>query len=133
MRRLLLPAFLALAAASGRAAEILDAEAFERLAEGRTLHFTEGGRPYGSEQFLPGHRSLWRYAGGEECAAGSWRGEGEAICFRYDGRPEEICWRFTREADGVFVELHGRDDGRRLRLGSTDTQPLPCPQTGAGT
>ncbi|HMQ94068.1 MAG TPA: hypothetical protein PKA33_11455 [Amaricoccus sp.] len=133
MRRLLFPALLALAATSARAAEILSAEAFERLAEGRTLHFTEGGRPYGSEQFLPGRRSLWRYAGEAECTAGSWRGEGEAICFRYDGRPEEICWRITREADGVFVELHDSDDGRRLRLGSTDTLPLPCPQTGAGT
>jgi len=132
MRRLLLPALLALAA-SATAAETLTAKDFERLAGDRTLHFTEDGRPYGSEQFLPGRRSLWRFAGDRECAVGTWRGEGEAICFRYDGRPEETCWRFTREAGAVFVELHGSGDGRRLKLDTIDTAPLPCPQTGAGT
>ncbi len=132
MRPILLPTLLALASAA-HAGEILSAETFERLVAGKTLHFIEDGAPYGSEQFLPGRRSLWRYAGDANCASGTWYPEGEAICFRYDGTTGDICWRITRESGAIFAELHGSQDAGRLELGSIDSAPLPCPQTGAGT
>jgi hypothetical protein len=66
----------AMAVLSGSAAaEPLDAAAFERLARGRTLHFTLDGLPFGSEQFFDGRRSLWRFTDGE-CGSGGWWDQG---------------------------------------------------------
>jgi hypothetical protein len=132
MRPFLLPALFAFAT-TAQGGEALSLEEFERLVAGKTLHFTEGGAPYGSEQFFAGRRSLWHYAGDAECASGTWRPKGEAICFRYDHLTREICWRIIRDGGAIFAELHGSQDAGRLELGFVDETPLPCPQTGVGT
>lgn len=134
MRARTLIAGLLLAAALPAAAEILPPEAFEALAEGRTLHFSLGGLPFGSEQFLPGRRSLWRFAGGT-CEPGSWRAEGEAICFVYDRDPRPMCWHFRRDGAGYAAWLveDGAETGFRLSLEGMDRAPLPCPGPEVGS
>lgn len=106
----------------------LTPEAFEALAEGRTLYFTQGGSRYGEEQYLSGRRSLWRYADGS-CARGVWWGADGAICFRYDAAPTPQCWRFTSGPAGVVAELveGGARTGTVVEMSRADTRPLACP------
>ena len=107
----------------------MTAEAFERFAEGRTLHFSRDGRPFGAEQYFPGRRSLWRFDGGG-CEEGVWWGEGPLICFRYrDGEPQ--CWRF-RGSPGAF-EAESVDAGFTVRFSHADERPLDCPGPKVGS
>lgn len=117
-----------LALAAPAAAEVMTAEAFEAMAEGRTLYFTRGGARYGEEQYLPGRRSLWRYEDGS-CVRGVWWGAGEAICFRYEQAPTPQCWRFTSGPGGVAAELMQGDAGTATVVGvrRVDRRPLACP------
>jgi hypothetical protein len=125
---------LLVALAGPAAAEVLTPEAFEALAEGRTLYFTQGEARYGEEQYLPGRRSLWRYEDGS-CSNGLWWGEGEAICFSYEDAPGPQCWRFTRGPRGVSAELveGGARTGIVVEMSRADTVPLPCAGPDVGT
>ncbi len=119
--------FLALNAAPALAAELVPHEAFQAMAEGRTLHFTLGGAPFGSEQFFPGRRSLWRFADGR-CAPGRWEAQGPEICFVYDADPTPICWLFRRAGAAFAAHLldGGAETGFSLELERVAEEPLPC-------
>lgn len=125
---------LSLAAAGAVAQEPMPAEAFEALAEGRTLHFTLDGLPFGSERFFAGRRSLWRYVDGT-CAHGRWFGEGDAICFVYEDGAAPICWTFTTEGGGHQARLveNGAETGFVLDLAGIDDAPLDCPGPEVGS
>jgi hypothetical protein len=101
--------------------------AFQILSEGRTLHFSLDGVPFGAEQYLPGRRTLWRFEGGP-CVAGAWRAEGEAICFRYDGQVAPSCWRLVEERGRLVARLleGGAETGFALTLERSETEPLAC-------
>jgi hypothetical protein len=107
----------------------MTAETFETFAEGRTLHFTRDGRPFGAEQYFPGRRSLWRFADGT-CEEGRWWGEGPLICFRYDER-EAQCWRF-RGAPASFT-AESVESGFALAFSHADERPLDCPGPRVGS
>ena len=112
----------------------LDANAFEALSEGRTLRFTLDGLPFGSEQYFPGRRSLWRTPNGR-CETGVWSSRGEAICFVYETTPEAQCWRFTRSGGQVranFME-GGVPDSETVLLDRIDDAPLDCPGPRVGS
>lgn len=97
MRRLALALLLLPAAAFAETDPPLTAEAFESIVEGRTFDtHTPAGR-YGVETFLPGRRAIWRDA--EQCLQGTWRPEGELICFDYEGDPFSHCWTY-HDRDG---------------------------------
>jgi hypothetical protein len=127
-------AALLLALASPAAGEPMTAEAFEALAEGRVLHFTRAGAPYGAEQYFPGRRSLWRYADGT-CAEGVWWPEAGGVCFRYEAGAGAQCWRFEARPDGFAAELveDGAGTGFVLELSRRDETPLPCPGPKVGS
>jgi hypothetical protein len=123
-----------LSAASAHAQTIVSPEAFEALSEGRTLHFSLDGQPFGSEQFFTGRRSLWRTPDGL-CEAGVWRSEGDVICFEYDATPEPQCWIFLREGSDLKAERveDGAPAGPAVDLSFIDNSPLPCPGPLVGT
>jgi hypothetical protein len=125
---------LALLAGPAAAGEVLSPGAFAALAEGRTLHFTHLGRPYGAEQYFPGQRSLWRYADGS-CAEGRWWAAGEDVCFRYEGAPEVQCWRFLSRPGGLAAEkLEGEAvTGFVVEMSHADRVPLACPGPKVGS
>ena len=116
------------------AQEVIPPAAFAALAEGHTLHFSLDGAPFGSEQYFPGRRSLWRTADGR-CEAGTWWEAGDLVCFDYgDGLPAQ-CWRFRRGADGVTA-THvegGLEAATPLRLTGRDEAPLDCPGPNVGS
>jgi hypothetical protein len=131
--RVLFLVLLALAAPA-RAETPVGPDAFEGMAEGRTMYFTLDGAPFGAEQFLSGRRTLWRFAQ-NDCEPGRWHGAAEAICFVYDSLDGPICWRFLQTDDGFVAALieHGTETGFRLDLDRIDSQPLPCPGPQVGS
>jgi hypothetical protein len=127
-----LPLLLFAAAPAG--ADVVSPEAFEALSEGRTLHFTRQGEPFGAEQYFPGRRALWRFADGT-CDRGFWRAEGQEICFVYEGNPGPQCWTFERRGAGYAAALveEGAPPGLVLELSHADDAPLDCPAPDVGS
>lgn len=83
-----------------RAEPPLTAEAFEALVEGKTMDTHNSSGVYGVETFLPGRRAIWRDA--SQCLEGTWRPEGEMICFDYIGEPAPYCWTY-HDRDGWLM------------------------------
>ena len=129
-----LAALLALTAPAA-AQTVMTPGEYEALAEGRTLHFTHRGRPFGAEQYFPGRRSLWRFADGT-CTPGSWHAEGDDVCFTYEPDAPALCWRFERHGARISATLlpNAADPAPDLRLdlGRIDDAPLPCPAPDLG-
>ena len=112
----------------------LSAEEFEAFTAGKTVHFTFEGLPYGSEQFLHGHRTLWHFEGEKTCGWGQWREVEGLICFAYDNAPDEQCWKVT-EADGKLRAQQssgGTALGMTLEMSHADDIALPCPAPSPG-
>ncbi len=113
---------------------LLEAEEFETLSEGRTLHFSQGGQPFGSEQYFSDRRSIWRTPDGA-CEFGRWTPRGETICFVYELTPETQCWRFSSFDGRIranFV-LDDVTDPEAVDLDRIDNAPLECPGPGEGS
>lgn len=107
---------------------ITTAEEFARLVSGRTVHFTRNGEYFGSEQYYPSGRALWRFASGI-CEDGSWEFVGGTICFTYFGNPERMCWLTGVENGLIYatqVDASG-DEGITLVESHSDQSDLPCP------
>lgn len=122
---------LVAAAGTAQAQDLVTPEAFEAMTLGRTLHFSREGAPFGAERYLPGRRSLWQFDGGL-CVAGTWRVEGGAFCFAYEGEPAEHCWHVRSAGDGLTAHLldEGGETGFVIELDRVDTAPLDCPNPG---
>lgn len=105
----------------------LSAGDFEARTTGRTLTYGMDGQVFGSEQYLPGRRVIWAFAG-QDCQRGTWEEVGGQICFRYEGDPDPACWQFFDEAGHLRAELIGDDDeGASLTQLSQSDKPLSCP------
>lgn len=107
---------------------------FESLSQGRSLHFTLDGLPFGAEQFFADRRSLWRSRDGT-CTSGRWQAVGELFCFTYDDAPAPQCWRLARRGGtltAVFVE-DGREGAPTLELARIDGERLDCPGPKVGS
>ena len=121
---------LALCLASGATAATaadapISAEMFEALSRGRTLLYSDGGRPYGIEQYLPGRRVIWAFVG-EECREGEWVAEGNEICFVYEDNPVPQCWTYFQTADGLKARFRGDPAGAPMISIRESEAPMPC-------
>ena len=96
----------------------LTAETFERLVEGKTMDTHDSTGSYGVETFLPGRRAIWRDA--EQCLEGTWRPEGDLICFDYIGEPLPFCWTYHDRGDFLMGWLNGDRTGEPIRLYPAD-------------
>ena len=83
----------------------LSAEAFERIVEGRTMNTHDLTGRYGVETFLPGRRAIWRDAA--QCLEGTWRPQGEMICFDYIGLATPFCWTYHDRGGWLEAWLDG--------------------------
>ena len=83
----------------------LSAEAFEAIVQGKTMDtYTQSGR-YGIETFLPGRRAIWRDEG--QCLEGTWRAQGDQICFDYQGVDVPFCWTYHDRGGWLMGWLNG--------------------------
>lgn len=96
---------------------------FEAFSNGKTLIYSEGGTVIGSEQHLPGNRTLDADLDGP-CTEGEWFAQGEAICFVYPAYPGKHCWLFWREGGGVMAQTVG-SGGPVYGVTASDA-PLDC-------
>ena len=83
----------------------LTAEEFEAMVEGRTMDTHNLGGRYGVETFLPGRRAIWR--DDTACLQGTWRAQGDLICFDYDGEPMPYCWTYHDRGGWLMAWLDG--------------------------
>lgn len=97
----------------------LSAEAFERIVEGKTMDTHDLTGRYGVETFLPGRRAIWRDA--EQCLEGTWRLEGEMICFDYIGVPTPFCWTYHDRGGWLEAWLDGDRSNDPIRLYPAET------------
>lgn len=128
-----LVALLLLAGPAAQAGQILDAAGLEALAGRATLHFRTRDGAYGAEQFLPGRRSLWKFAGGSACQSGHWYPRGQAICFLYEGEVAPSCWVLELVGEGLVARSETDESAPVLTLERIDPAPLPCPHVGVGS
>ncbi len=101
----------------------LSAEAFEALVEGKTMDTHDSGGIYGVETFLPGRRAIWRDA--SQCLEGSWRPEGEMICFDYMGDPAPHCWTY-HDRGGWLMGWYKGDRGTEPIMLYPSTDFVTC-------
>jgi hypothetical protein len=92
-------------AATAQSDPPLTAEEFEAYVQGRTFDTYDDTGRYGVETFLPGRRSIWRDT--EQCLEGSWRPEGDQICFDYEGDPFQYCWTYHDRGGWLMSWLDG--------------------------
>lgn len=109
----------------------LSATDFEARTTGRTLTYGLGGAVFGTEQYLPGRRVTWAFAG-QACQRGTWEDVGGHICFRYDDGDEPACWQFFDDAGRLTARLDGDTAGAALSELSQSRQPLSCPGPDVG-
>ncbi|MCI4664780.1 MAG: hypothetical protein MRY74_08660 [Neomegalonema sp.] len=109
--------------ADAGARQLIGAEEFRRLFEGKTAHLREqSGVYYGSEQFLPGDRSVWTLRG-ETCQDGVWTHTAERqYCFTY-GADGPHCWFMYRRGGKLYAESTG---GLVLEIFKVDRKPVGC-------
>lgn len=110
----------------------LDAEAFGRLVEGRTLTYgaEDAEVPRGVETYESGRRVTWLEVATDECITGTWHGggtpEAPQICFAYENGSKPCFLYFLRE-DGVTVvstELDG--SAPEVSFLDRDTDGIAC-------
>jgi len=104
---------------------VLSPEAFDAYVRGKTLYFAQQGKPYGAEQYLPGNRSIWRYADGQ-CSRGRWYVRNRQICFLYEGERDEQCWLFLKKTAGYAARAVGREPEADLDVIWQDDRALDC-------
>lgn len=109
----------------------LSAGEFEARTTGHTLTYGMDGQVFGTEQYLPGRRVIWAFAG-QGCQRGTWEEAGGQICFRYEDDPEAACWKFFDEGGRLRAALDGEPDGAVLKELSQDDRPMSCPGPDVG-
>ena len=117
-----------LAAASAASAQTLTGKQFDTLSRGTTMHFSQNGQDFGSEQFFSGQRTAWRAQNGR-CINGKWTYEPPAICFTYDDGSGPFCWLVAGNAENLTItSTRNRDGGPPLvlQLSGQDKTQIIC-------
>lgn len=121
----LLPVLYIVLAVPAAAETPMSAAAFDAFATGKTLTYALDGEVYGAEQYLPGRRVVWAFAG-EDCKRGTWYEDAGQICFLYEGSPDPQCWSFLQDASGLRAHFAGDPEGSELALVEQSDGPLIC-------
>lgn len=131
MRALALATIAALAPSIALAQDPMTAEEFDAYATGKTLTYSQYGKIYGTEEYLPGRRVRWQVTG-DICQYGRWYEKGGLICFAYEYSQGEHCWSFWQE-DGGLKALSVDDlPGEELSEVKDATRGLTCPELDVG-
>ncbi|MGL4236269.1 hypothetical protein [Tabrizicola sp.] len=125
MRHYLIGLLACLIAAPGAAETPMNAEEFEAFVTGKTMDYIAYGTPFGREVYLPDRKVRWAFTD-DECRSGSWYGDGDYICFLYNGDPEPKCWTiWQRGQDLAASYITDTPDIPPRQVVETD-EPLAC-------
>lgn len=110
----------------------LTAQEFEALTLGRTMTWAEFGSVYGVEHYLPGRQVRWTEPG-DDCKAGHWYPEGNAICFQYEDDPAPDCWEISRSGPDLLARYTTNPPDAAPVIVQETTELLACfgPKVGA--
>ena len=114
-----------LAPLAAAAEETLNGAEFDALTRGKTFYFGRGGRDYGAEQYLDGHKVLWSFLDGK-CKRGRWYEEAGLICFVYEDRADPQCWSFTRKGGGLVARFENDPAAPELYEVKQNPEPMLC-------
>lgn len=103
----------------------ITAEEFERIVTGKTFSYSNGGLPYGAEEYLDDRRVRWTFLDGE-CIDGTWYQSGEQICFIYDSIPSPQCWYFFERSGRLTARFVGQSEATDLFETARQDEPLYC-------
>lgn len=109
----------------------LTAEEFAARVEGRTLIYSYGGQPFGTEQYFPNRRVVWAFTDGV-CVYGRWYAQDEEICFVYEDTPDPQCWLFFDRGGKLVAQFMGEGAGTVLSEVAQSDSPLACPGPDVG-
>lgn len=110
------------------AQQVMSGDAFDDISRGTTMYFTADGLFYGSEQFLPDRRSVWRAEDGT-CVNGKWAEVDASICFIYDNGDGPHCWNITTNGPEMTITsttITPDQPPLVLKLSGQDTVPIIC-------
>lgn len=113
------------AAAADVAANPVTPDDFDARSRGRTLVYSDGDRPYGIEQYLPGRRVIWAFVG-EACRQGQWYAEGGEVCFVYEDNPVPQCWAYFDTPEGLKARFRGDPASAPMITIRDSVDPMPC-------
>lgn len=121
-----LAALVLVLAAGPAVAEVpLTAEAFDALTLGQTMTWSEYGKTYGVEQYLPDRRVRWTFTG-DACINGYWYPEGDAIRFKYEDRTTPACWLMGTADSNLSATDTDNGPGVAPIILNTTSTPLAC-------
>lgn len=101
------------------------------MVEGRTLQYAAGGQDAGREQFLSRTQVVLRDAFGQ-CLHGQVTVRGSALCFVYEGDPQQFCWSTFRFPDGSLkMRITSLGNATVLDLARIDDKPVTCDPVGS--
>lgn len=92
----------------------LTGDGFESVVEGKTFDTHNMGGIYGVETFLPGRRAIWRDE--SQCLEGTWREQGDKICFDYQGIDTPYCWTYHDRGGWLMAWLDGDRQSEPIML-----------------
>lgn len=113
------------ASAAGAADAPLSPDAFDAISRGRTMVYSDGDRPYGMEQYLPGRRVIWAFLG-EQCRQGEWYADGSEVCFVYEDNPVPQCWTYFDTPGGLRARYRDDPEGAPMISVRESETPMPC-------
>ena len=112
--------------AQDKPTNIITADEFQRLSEGKTMYFSQDGFFFGAEQFYTRRRSLWQNRG-EDCLDGEWYAKDDMICFEYSLETDPACWFFFENGGNYYARSEGATSSKfDIFMYNRDTKPLDC-------
>jgi hypothetical protein len=114
MRSLLTLALAAFPLAAQADDPPLSADAFEAFVTGKTFDTHDETGRYGVETFLANRRAIWRDA--SRCLEGTWRPQGDQICFDYQGEPYPYCWTYHDQGNWLTGFYEGNLSNEPIKL-----------------
>jgi hypothetical protein len=104
---------------------LLTAEDFDALTLGRTMTWSEFGTVYGVEQYLPDRQVRWTVVG-DDCKAGHWYPDGDAICFQYEDDPAPDCWEISALGEDLLARYTTNPPDAEPVVVQFSDEPLAC-------
>ena len=120
-----------LLAAPALAQTPMTADEFEAYVTGKTMDYFQDGVAFGREVYLPGRKVRWAFTA-DECRLGHWYGQGDQICFLYDGDPQPKCWWIWPDGAGLSASYMTDTPDIAPSTVRETTEPLACPGPDVG-
>ncbi len=109
-----------------RAQDPMTVAEFEAYVTGRTLTYSQFGKPYGVEEYLPDRKVRWAFTE-DVCQYGRYYEDaGGLICFLYEYDPTPHCWTFWQDGAGLKALSATDAPGSELSEVAQTDQPLAC-------